>query len=109
MNGIYDTHVAKPYPFVADRPAHDRMLNRLSRPGRSAINSANAETSKADHDESRTRPGSQAMILLRCHLMPCTELPEDFRGKHPSVRVAMHGAQRATVRACLSPAFLGAE
>src|SRR5207237_6600016 len=36
--------------------------------------------------------GAAAMKLMTFHLMPYTELPEDFRDKHPSVWVDIHSS-----------------
>src|ERR1700720_3498842 len=40
----------------------------------------------------RANPGAAAMKLMWFHLMPYTELPEDFREKHPSVWVDIHSS-----------------
>jgi alkanesulfonate monooxygenase SsuD/methylene tetrahydromethanopterin reductase-like flavin-dependent oxidoreductase (luciferase family) len=40
----------------------------------------------------RWRAGATAMKLMWFHLMPYTELPEDFREKHPSVWVDIHSS-----------------
>src|SRR6185437_10817227 len=38
------------------------------------------------------KKGKQAMKLMWFHLMPYTELPDDFREKHPSVWVDIHSS-----------------
>src|SRR6266446_5214485 len=38
------------------------------------------------------RRGGNAMKLMWFHLMPYTELPDDFRDKHPSVWVDIHSS-----------------
>src|SRR5262245_7412467 len=42
--------------------------------------------------DGRTRRGGNNMKLMWFHLMPYTELPEDFRDKNPSVWVDIHSS-----------------
>src|SRR5580658_1543692 len=44
------------------------------------------------HKRASLLPGSEPMKLMWFHLMPYTELPDDFREKHPSVWVDIHSS-----------------
>src|SRR6202042_1299649 len=50
---------------------------------------ASCETALLSGSETGSKP---AMKLMWFHLMPYTELPEDFKEKHPSVWVDIHSS-----------------
>src|SRR5215472_10441691 len=76
---------ASPWPGISARPRRLRQSNlaptrRLTR-RRPRLRLAGP-----------ARRGGRPMKLLWFHLMPYTELPEDFREKHPSVWVDIHSS-----------------